>query len=143
MGTVVRHGRERPGEPIHVDIKGQGRITQGGAWRVHGRRCVRTRTEALATTTVHAAVHDRSRVACAEILTDERKRLPLAFMNRAIGFFADRGITVERVLTDNGVPFSDHTSSPAHRPRPASITAGTRLYLPPTTTRCIEDRLLL
>jgi transposase InsO family protein len=51
---------------------------------------------------VHAAVDDRSRVAYAEILPDERRETASAFMNRAIGFFADRGITVERVLTDNG-----------------------------------------
>jgi transposase InsO family protein len=51
---------------------------------------------------VHAAVDDRSRVAYAEILPDERKETASTFMTRAIGFFAQRGITVERVLTDNG-----------------------------------------
>jgi transposase InsO family protein len=51
---------------------------------------------------IHAAVDDRSRVAYAEILADERKETASAFMIRALGFFAERGITVERVLTDNG-----------------------------------------
>ncbi len=47
-------------------------------------------------------VDDRSRVAYAEILADERKETASAFMTRALGFFAERGIQVERVLTDNG-----------------------------------------
>src|SRR5438128_2148272 len=51
---------------------------------------------------VHAAVDDRSRLAYAEILPDERKDTASAFMTRALGFFSERGITVERVLTDNG-----------------------------------------
>ncbi len=49
---------------------------------------------------IHAAVDDRSRLAYAEILPDERKENASAFMTRAIGFFAERSITVERVLTD-------------------------------------------
>ena len=51
---------------------------------------------------IHAAVDDRSRVAYAEILADERKETASAFMTRAMGFFAAHGVTVERVLTDNG-----------------------------------------
>ncbi len=65
-----------------------------------------------ATTSIHAAVDDRSRVAYAEILPDERKETASAFMTRAVGFFADRGITVERVLTDNGAarPYESNDS---------------------------------
>ena len=51
---------------------------------------------------VHAAVDDRSRLAYAEILADERKETASAFMTRAIGFFSERGVNIERVLTDNG-----------------------------------------
>jgi transposase InsO family protein len=102
--TVVRYERERPGELVHVDIKKQGRIPSGGGWRVHGRERLTgsRRHERLGYDFIHAAVDDRSRVAYAEILPDERKETASAFMTRAIGFFADRGITVERVLTDNG-----------------------------------------
>jgi transposase InsO family protein len=102
--TVVRYERERPGELVHVDIKKQGRIPPGGGWRIHGmhsRRGSRIKRGA-GYDYVHAAVDDRSRVADAEILPDERKETASAFMTRAIGFFTDRGITVERVLTDNG-----------------------------------------
>jgi len=101
---IVRYQRERPGELVHVDIKKQGRIPDGGGWRVHGfdsRRGSRAK-KGTGYDFVHAAVDDRSRLAYAEILPDERKETASAFMTRAIGFFAQRGITVERVLTDNG-----------------------------------------
>jgi transposase InsO family protein len=102
--TVVRYERDRPGELIHVDIKKQGRIPDGGGWRVHGRDVARGGRvkRGLGYDFVHAAVDDRSRLAYAEILADERKETASAFMTRAIGFFSERGITVERVLTDNG-----------------------------------------
>jgi transposase InsO family protein len=100
--TVVRYERERPGELIHVDIKKQGKIPAGGGWRVHGRAAMAGGHGGQGYDFVHAAVDDRSRLAYAEILADERKESASAFMTRAITFFADRGITVERVLTDNG-----------------------------------------
>jgi transposase InsO family protein len=100
--TVVRYERDHPGELVHVDIKKQGRIPAGGGWRVHGRACAPSRHRGDGYDFVHAAVDDRSRVAYAEILPDERKETASAFMSRAIGFFAERGITVQRVLTDNG-----------------------------------------
>lgn len=102
--VVVRYERDRPGELVHVDVKKQGRIPTGGGWRVHGkgvRRGGRVKRGA-GYDFVHAAVDDRSRLAYAEILADERKETASAFMTRAIGFFSERGITVERVLTDNG-----------------------------------------
>jgi transposase InsO family protein len=102
--VVVRYERERPGELVHVDVKKQGRIPAGGGWRIHGRdrRAGSRRLRGQGYDFIHAAVDDRSRLAYAEILADERKETASAFMARAIGFFADRGITVERVLTDNG-----------------------------------------
>ena len=100
--TVVRYERERPGELVHVDIKKQGRIPTGGGWRVHGRKDNPNRNRGEGYDFVHAAVDDRSRLAYAEILADERKETASAFITRAVGFFADRGIHVERVLTDNG-----------------------------------------
>jgi transposase InsO family protein len=109
--TVVRYERERPGELVHVDIKKQGRIPDGGGWRIHGRDIRRGGRVKRGSgyDFVHAAVDDRSRLAYAEILADERKETASAFMGRAIGFFADRGITVERVLTDNGSCYRSRT----------------------------------
>ena len=99
---IVRYERERPGELIHVDTKKQGKIPSGGGWRVHGRAAMPGRHRGEGYDFIHAAVDDRSRLAYAEVLPDERKESASAFMTRAITFFADRGITVERVLTDNG-----------------------------------------
>lgn len=102
--VIVRYERERPGELVHVDVKKQGRIPAGGGWHVHGRdRMAGSRIKRGAGYDfVHAAVDDRSRLAYAEILADERKETASAFMGRALGFFSDRGVKVERVLTDNG-----------------------------------------
>lgn len=102
--VIVRYEREHPGELIHVDVKKQGRIPAGGGWHVHGRgHMAGSRTKRGAGYDfVHAAIDDRSRLAYAEILTDERKETASAFMTRALGFFSDRGVKVERVLTDNG-----------------------------------------
>jgi transposase InsO family protein len=102
--VVVRYERELPGELVHVDVKKQGRIPAGGGWRIHGRdrRAGSRSLRGQGYDFVHAAVDDRSRLAYAEILTDERKETASAFMTRALGFFSDRGVKVERVLTDNG-----------------------------------------
>jgi transposase InsO family protein len=101
---VVRYERDRPGELVHVDIKKQGRIPEGGGWRIHGRSRLTgsRRHSGHGYDFIHAAVDDRTRLAYAEILPDERKETATAFMIRAVGFFAERGITIERVLTDNG-----------------------------------------
>jgi len=100
--TVVRYERSRPGELLHVDIKKQGRIPTGGGWRIHGRAAMPGHHRGQGYDFVHAAVDDRSRLAYAEILPDERKETACSFMSRALGFFAERGVSIERVLTDNG-----------------------------------------
>ncbi len=102
--VVVRFERERPGELVHVDVKKQGRIPTGGGWRVLGRSTEgrRQQLQRAGYDFVHAAVDDRSRLAYAEILPDERKETASGFMARALRFYAEHGITVERVLTDNG-----------------------------------------
>lgn len=102
--TVVRYERAHPGELVHVDVKKQGRVPPGGGWRVHGlgSGTGSRHHRGQGYDFVHAAVDDRSRLAYAEILPDERKETAVGFMTRALRFYADRGIIVERVLTDNG-----------------------------------------
>lgn len=100
--TVVRYERERAGELVHVDIKKQARIPAGGGWRIHGRHAAPNRHRGAGYDFIHAAVDDRSRLAYAEILADERKETAAGFMTRALRFYAAHGIQVERVLTDNG-----------------------------------------
>jgi len=80
---------------------------------------------------VHAAVDDHSRLAYAEILPDEQGTTTAQFWTRAQAWYADRGITVRRVLTDNGSPYRS-------RPFAAALAAGgvvhkrTRPYRPQT-----------
>ena len=98
--TRVRYERERPGELLHVDVKKVARIPEGGGWRALGRGCGSRR--GAGRSCLHVAVDDRSRVAYAELLPDERKGTCSAFMGRCVGFFAGLGVRVERVMTDNG-----------------------------------------
>ena len=69
---------------------------------------------------IHAAVDDHSRLAYAEILPDERKETASAFMTRAICFFAEHGIVIERVLTDNGSCYRSHVFARTSQ-QPASL----------------------
>ncbi|MFN2590542.1 MAG: IS481 family transposase [Actinomycetota bacterium] len=112
--TVVRYERERPGELVHVDVKKQGRIPDGGGWRVRGRQCRKGGRikRGQGYDYLHIAVDDRTRIAYVEALHDERRETAASFMARALGWFADLGVTVQRVLTDNGAcyrstPFRD------------------------------------
>ena len=98
--TRVRYERERPGELVHVDVKKVARIPEGGGHRALGRGCGSAR--GAGTSCLHVAVDDRSRVAYAELLPDERKGTCASFMERCLGFFEGLGVAVERVMTDNG-----------------------------------------
>jgi transposase InsO family protein len=103
-GQVVRYQRQRPGELVHVDVKKQGRIPDGGGHRMLGRDCRRgTRAkQGLGYDVVHAAVDDCSRVAYLEVHPDEGAATVAGFTQRALAFYAGLGVSVERVLTDNG-----------------------------------------
>jgi transposase InsO family protein len=93
-----------PGDLVHVDIKKLGRIPTGGGWRFKGRQASRRNKfkSQLGYAYLHHAVDDHSRLAYSEILADEKKETAVAFWRRARRFFAAHGITVKRVLTDNG-----------------------------------------
>ena len=101
--TAVRYERDRPGELVHMDVKKIGRIPDGGGWRAHGRGNVaRDRSNGPGFDYVHSLVDDHSRLAYSEILPDEKGPTCAAFLARAIGYFADHGITgIERLMTDN------------------------------------------
>lgn len=105
-GQVIRrYERERPGELIHVDIKKLGRIPDGGGWKALGRTVGNhnnNKARRIGYGYIHSAVDDHSRLAYSEILGDERKETAAAFWQRARSWFADHGIEVEEVLTDNG-----------------------------------------
>ena len=111
---IRRYERAMPGELVHVDIKKLGNIPDGGGWRATGR--ARGYQNKKTSTTVryrhgrpvtgysylHTAIDDHSRLAYSEILADERKETATAFWQRAHTWFAAAGITIQRVMTDNG-----------------------------------------
>jgi transposase InsO family protein len=110
LEPAQRYERERPGELIHIDIKKLGRIQGGAGHRMTGRRHYNPRpTNALGRrpntvgySFVHVAIDDCTRLAYAEALPDEKATSAIAFLRRAIAFYGRHGITVERVMTDNG-----------------------------------------
>jgi transposase InsO family protein len=95
----IRYQRERPGELIHLDIKKLGRIA-GIGHRITGDRTGRAR--GVGWVFLHVCVDDTSRLAYTEILPDERKASAVAFLERALAWFAGLGVAVERVMTDYG-----------------------------------------
>jgi transposase InsO family protein len=110
-GRVIRrYEHAAPGELVHVDIKKLGKIPEGGGWRVVGRgdgarnrhKHSPGRHPAIGNHYLHTAVDDHSRLAYSELLSDETGDTAAAFWTRAAGWFSSCGITVERVLTDNG-----------------------------------------
>jgi transposase InsO family protein len=103
-----RYERQHPGELVHLDIKKLGRIA-GAGHRVTGTRKsryaqqrLRRRNGSLGWEFVHVAVDDATRLAYVEVLADERGVTATGFLTRAVSWFASLGITVERVLSDNG-----------------------------------------
>jgi transposase InsO family protein len=98
---IRRYERSRPGELVHLDVKKLARIPQGGGHRVHGRPATR-RKKHLGYAYLHTAIDDYSRLAYTEVLADETGATATAFWQRAHSWFHARGITIERVLTDNG-----------------------------------------
>jgi transposase InsO family protein len=106
--TVVRYERERPGELLHVDVKKLGRIREGGGWRIHGREMGKTRAmkdNPVGFDFLHVAVDDHSRVAFVRSLPDEKGPTCAGFVADATAFFADHGVTIERVMTDNALNY--------------------------------------
>lgn len=114
---VRRYEMSRPGELVHVDIKKLGNIPDGGGWQKLGRTQGRLNSQAhrdparprkvhgranLGYCYVHTALDAYSRLAYSEALDDETAATAIAFWVRAHAFFAAHGITIERVLTDNG-----------------------------------------
>jgi transposase InsO family protein len=110
-----RYERKRPGELVHLDIKKLGRISARGAGhRISGNRSSQFRAgpKRLGATGwefVHVAVDDATRLAYVEVLSDERGATAAGFVRRAVAWFSSYGITVERVLSDNGACYRSNT----------------------------------
>ena len=98
---VRRYERKAPGEMIHIDIKKLGKFSRIGH-RVIGKTKGRIGPRGLGWEFVHVCVDDHSRLAFSQILPDERKQSAVAFLKAAVAYYNSLGITVERVMTDNG-----------------------------------------
>jgi len=97
--VVIRYEKKRPGELLHLDTKKLGRIHRVGH-RIHGDR--RRRVRGVGWEFLHVCVDDATRVAYAEVLPDEKGVTATAFVERAVQWFRDRDVWVQRVMTDNG-----------------------------------------
>ena len=108
---VRRYQREHPGELIHIDIKKLGRFLAVGH-RITGDRTGQSRLRARGKGTgwefVHVCIDDASRIAFSQILPDERKDSAVTFLEAAIAYYASLGVTVTRVMTDNGSCYKSH-----------------------------------
>jgi transposase InsO family protein len=121
---IRRYEHDHPGSLIHVDVTKFGNIPDGGGWRYVGKqqglrnrsatvartRAPRSKTHAplVGTSYVHTVIDDHSRVAYAEICDNEKADTAVAVLRRATAWFAELGVTVERVLSDNGPAYKSH-----------------------------------
>jgi transposase InsO family protein len=125
---IRRYEHDKPGDMIHMDVKKLGRVPDGGGWRYVGRAegwrnriataQVAPATDPLprskygkpliGTCYLHTVIDDYSRVAYVEAHDDETKETAAAVLRNAVAWFAERGVTVQRVLTDNGGCYRSH-----------------------------------
>ena len=121
---IRRYEHERPGDLIHVDVKKLGKVPDGGGWRYVGRQqgernraatSLRTgaprskhRQPLIGTCYLHTVIDDHSRVAYVEAHDDETKETASAVLRNAVAWFAERGVTVQRVLSDNGSAYRSY-----------------------------------
>lgn len=121
---IRRYEHDRPGALIHVDVTKFGDVPDGGGWRYVGKQQGdRNRSATVARTGaprskwrgpltgkafVHTVIDEDSRVAYSEIHADETAATATAVQRRAVQWFAERGVSVERVLSDNGSAYESH-----------------------------------
>jgi transposase InsO family protein len=130
-GRVIRRiETSRPGELLHIDVKKLAKIPDGGGHKMRGREVTHNR-KGLGYTHVHSAVDAYSCLAYSEFAGPEGEASCLAFVDRALGFFADHGVGVERILTDNGTGYRSKAWARELAER-GIVHTRTRPYHPPT-----------
>ncbi len=114
MEPAERYERTVAGELIHIDVKKLGRIHGGAGKRITGRQHNPKKTrvdrdgvkrQVVGWECVHIAIDDATRLAYAEVLTDEKATTAIGFLRRAIAFYERHGMKVQELLTDNGAPY--------------------------------------
>ena len=118
-----RYEHDHPGSLLHVDVTKFGNIPDGGGWRYLGRQLGKKHAQATARTRtgyttngrpnsgtayLHTVIDDHSRVAYVEICSDEKATTAIGVLQRAVTWFTQRGVTIERVLSDNGSCYRSH-----------------------------------
>ena len=98
---IRRYERQHPGELIHIDIKKLGRFNHIGH-RIIRDRSDAGRTVGMGWEFVHVCIDDASRIAFSQIMKNEKRGCAVAFLKAAVAYYASLGVTVERVMTDNG-----------------------------------------
>lgn len=107
--TSHRYERAAPGDLVHVDVKKLGRIPDGGGWRIHGPSKGGHHSRGMGFDYVHAVVDDHSRLAYAEIQSDEKGSTAAGVLLRAAAFFASHGFTIKEVISDNAFAYRHST----------------------------------
>ena len=111
-GIPIRYEKDRPGELVHIDVKKLARIPDGGGHRMLGRSTEtrRAKTRGNGYDYLHACVDDHSRMAYVEVHPDERGETCAMFLIRACQFFAEQGVQVQAVMTDNALNYRRSTA---------------------------------
>jgi transposase InsO family protein len=102
--NITRYERERPGDLLHLDVKKLGRI-KGIGHRITGHHSGVHRARGIGWEFVHVCVDDFTRLAYVEVLEDEKGPTTVGFLRRAIAWFAEHGVRVRGVMTDNGANY--------------------------------------
>lgn len=121
---IRRYEHDHAGALLHVDVKKLGRVPDGGGHRYVGRAqgiknraATRERTNGpknafgnpvMGTCYLHTVIDDHSRVAYVEAHHDEKKETAALVLRNAVAWFAARGVTIKRVLSDNGSAYKSH-----------------------------------
>jgi transposase len=118
-----RYEHDHPGSMIHVDVTKYANIPDGGGHKfltrqqskINARRTARRTGERgtcwrpkIGIAFLHTVIDDHSRIAYAEICTDEKTATAIGVLQRAVAWFAEHGVTVERVLSDNGAAYRSY-----------------------------------
>lgn len=109
-----RYERENPGDMIHLDIKKLGRFDRVGH-RITGDRRGQSNARGIGWEHVHVCVDDASRIAFTDVMPDEKAVSAIAFLKGAVAYYASLGVTVARVMTDNGSCYKSHAFKDACR----------------------------
>ena len=98
---IRRYQYQEPGELIHIDIKKLGRFEHVGH-RITGDRKGQSKSRGVGWEFVHVVIDDASRIGFCQIHPDEKAQSAAAFLHAAVAYYGSLGVTVTRVMTDNG-----------------------------------------